>query len=84
MAGDLFNMTAMVAPPGGRLVIAGAGMDETKLVLNTTTANHEVMKGHAFSRLSIQDLTFTRAAQTTTQGTVVADEGSVPVLRPWS
>ena len=30
------------------------------------------MKGHAFSRLSIQDLTFTRAAQTTTQGTVVA------------
>ena len=31
MAGDLFNMTAMVAPPGGRLVIAGAGMDDRRI-----------------------------------------------------
>ena len=60
-----------VAPVGGRLTIAGAGMLAT--TLNVTTHGHDVMLSHTGTeRLTVRDLTFARPAPTTTQARLLA------------
>jgi hypothetical protein len=67
---DLFNVTGMAAPVGGRLTIAGAGMLLT--TLNVTTHGNNVIVGKSGTvRLTFRDLTFARPKLTTTQGTLV-------------
>jgi hypothetical protein len=76
---DLFNLTGLAAPVGGRLTIAGAGMLLT--TLNITTHGNTVIKSKGgLARFTIRDLTFARPAQTTTQGTIVAlDQKSITI-----
>ena len=67
----LFEVTGCAAPVGGRLVIAGAGMDVTSLVL--ATHGNTVLDGkQGWARLTVRDLTFARPAATATQATIVA------------
>jgi hypothetical protein len=69
-AGPLFNVTRVVAPVGGRLILAGAGMLQT--TLNLTTHGNDVIHGSTNTvRFTVRDLTFARPALTTTQGQLV-------------
>jgi hypothetical protein len=71
MRGPLFNLSRLVAPVGGRLTIAGAGMLAT--TLNVTTHGYDVMLSHTGTeRLTVRDLTFARPAPTTTQARLLA------------
>ena len=68
LVGSLFNVS-VIAPEGGRLTIAGAGMDATTLVLTTGTASNDVIFSHGGAqRITFRDLTFARSARTTTLG----------------
>ena len=69
-ATSLFDVSGCAPQVGGRLVIAGAGMDATTLVLATHGAT--VLSGHGgWARLTVRDLTFARPSATTTQATIV-------------
>ena len=62
----LFALSGCAAPLGGRLVIAGHGMDSTFLVL--ATHGNTVLEGNGrWARLTVRDLTFARPVATTTQ-----------------
>ena len=56
-------------PVGGRLVVKGAGMDATMLLL--ATHGHNAIMGHAPKRVTFANLTFSRPTPTTTFGRVV-------------
>jgi len=81
LAGPLFNFARVAPPPGGRLVVAGAGMDVTTLVIDTVNATNDVLQAKpcgaacAWRQITVRDLTFARSAMTTTQGTVVSCSG---------
>jgi hypothetical protein len=69
-ATSLFDVTGCAPRVGSRLVIAGAGMDATTLVLATHGAT--VLIGHGgWARLTVRDLTFARPSATTTQAMIV-------------
>lgn len=73
-AGDLFNVSGPVPPAGCKLIVAGAGMDDTTLL--TQTHGHNVIFGRGFHSVSFVNLTFARPGPTTTQGTVKAVEAN--------
>ena len=52
----------------GRLVLQGAGMEETILEVDP---HHTLLTGHEVERLTIRDLQFRRSQELTSQGTVV-------------
>ena len=65
---------------GGRLTIAGVGMDETRLTL--TTHGGDVLFGRSgWTSISVRDITFARPTNTTTQGRVVATDATSLTLQ---
>jgi hypothetical protein len=78
--GHLFDVSGIVSKAGQRLIVAGAGMDDTMLVTRTHGNDvihaHRRMGGPMWRGVRFENMTFAREGQTTTQGRLIAVDDS--------